>query len=446
MKIFLPLFFFQFIASCLSASVLGQNIDAKNAKILKEQRFDAGDGRFGAAFAQEDGTVFREETTADGERIGQYSYIDQDGKTITVRYSAGKDGFRILEGSHIPEGATGLQSAPFDPEIAAAEQLPEQPAAAPVRQQPAQVRQRPAPVRQQPAPVRQQPAPVRQQQAPVRQQPAPVRQQQQFQPQTVPQSQQTGDFNPFINPADSSHLNFQLNTNAAQFQSQGQAAPRQQVVQQQPRQQFVQQQRQQVVQQQPRQQFAQQQPRQQFVQQQPRQQFVEQARQQFAPQPRQQQQVVPNPNSVPACANCEGVNPFINPADSSHSQLFTSRQQQPLQPAFSTQQQQPASTFRQPASTFIPQQQQQQPAQQTPPNPSFSFQQRTQTQQQPIQPAFSTPTFRQPQQQQPSFRQPQQPPPSFRQPQEQSPNTLNNFQGNLNLNRFDTGFNFDFSS
>merc|ERR1712029_363019 len=301
------------IASCLSASVLGQNIDAKNAKILKEQRFDAGDGRFGAAFAQEDGTVFREETTADGERIGQYSYIDQDGKTITVRYSAGKDGFRILEGSHIPEGATGLQSAPFDPEIAAAERLPEQPAAN-------QVRQRPAPVRQQPAPVRQQPA--------------PVRQQQQFQPQTVPQSQQTGDFNPFINPADSSHLNFQLNTNAAQFQSQGQAAPRQQVVQQQPRQQFVQQQRQQVVQQQPRQQFAQQQPRQQFVQQQPRQQFVEQARQQFAPQPRQQQQVVPNPNSVPACANCEGVNPFINPADSSHSQLFTSRQQQPLQPHF----------------------------------------------------------------------------------------------------------------
>merc|ERR1711963_511558 len=170
-------------ASCLVAAACGQFVDPKNAKILKEQRFNAGDGRHGAAFAQEDGTVFREETTSDGERIGQYSYIDQDGKTITVRYSAGKDGFRILEGSHIPEGATGLQSAPFDPEIAAAEQLPEQPAAAPVRQQPAQVRQ---------------------QQAPVTQQQAPVRQQQQFQPQTVPQSQQTGDFNPFINPADSS--------------------------------------------------------------------------------------------------------------------------------------------------------------------------------------------------------------------------------------------------
>merc|ERR1719281_1896658 len=77
-----------FVASCLSASVLGQNFDAKNAKILKEQRFDAGDGRFGTAFAQEDGTVFREETSADGERVGQYSYIDQDGQTITVRYTA----------------------------------------------------------------------------------------------------------------------------------------------------------------------------------------------------------------------------------------------------------------------------------------------------------------------------------------------------------------------
>ena len=75
--------------------------------------------RFGAAYAQEDGTVYREETTADGERVGQYSYIDQAGKTITVRYTAGKDGFRILEGDHVPRGATGLESAAFDPEVAA---------------------------------------------------------------------------------------------------------------------------------------------------------------------------------------------------------------------------------------------------------------------------------------------------------------------------------------
>ena len=61
----------------------------------------------------------QEKITADGERIGQYSYIDNDGKTITVKYTAGKDGFRILEGDHVPRGATGLESAAFDPEVAA---------------------------------------------------------------------------------------------------------------------------------------------------------------------------------------------------------------------------------------------------------------------------------------------------------------------------------------
>merc|ERR1712243_45864 len=88
------------ISSCLAAAALSQYVDPEKAKILKEQRFNAGDGRFGAAYAQEDGTVYREETSADGERVGQYSYIDQAGKTITVRYSAGKDGFKILEGDH----------------------------------------------------------------------------------------------------------------------------------------------------------------------------------------------------------------------------------------------------------------------------------------------------------------------------------------------------------
>merc|ERR1712223_701775 len=138
-----PVMFRVVLVSCLAAAACGQSLEAKDAKILKEQRFAAGDGRFGAAFAQEDGTVFREETTADGERIGQYSYIDENGETITVRYTAGKDGFRILEGNHIPEGANGLQSAPFDPEIAKGEPQqspPAQPQAAPVREQPRRVR------------------------------------------------------------------------------------------------------------------------------------------------------------------------------------------------------------------------------------------------------------------------------------------------------------------
>merc|ERR1712128_98077 len=186
--------------------------------------------------------------------------------------------------------------------------------------------------------------------------------------------------------ADPTHLNFQVNTNAAQFQAPQapQARARQQQFQQAP-------------------------VRQQQFQQAPVQ------RQQFAPaRPAQQAAPVPSASSVPNCADCAGINPFINPADSSHAQLFAQSQipQQPAAPAF----RQPATpSFRQPASTFVPQQQ--------------SFQQ------QPIQPAF----LQQQQPAQPTFRQPQQPAPAQAAP--------SNFpQGQLNLNRFESGFNFDFSS
>merc|ERR1712223_1751692 len=142
-----------------------------------------------------------------------------------------------------------------------------------------------------------------------------------------------------------------------------------------------------------------------------------QRQQQFQSAPVQRQQSsLPSAASVPACANCQGVNPFINPADSSHAQLF-SAQQPAAQPAFQPQQ----SQLQQP-------------------NPAFQFQQRSQQpQQQPLQPAFATQTFQQPQQ---TFRQPQK---TFRQPQHTQPSSLNDFQGQLSLNRFDTGFNFDFS-
>ena len=68
--------------------------DPSLARILQEQRFNMGDGKFGAAFAQEDGVAFKEESAGNNERIGQYSYIDENGKTITVKYSAGVNGFR----------------------------------------------------------------------------------------------------------------------------------------------------------------------------------------------------------------------------------------------------------------------------------------------------------------------------------------------------------------
>ena len=53
-----------------------------------------GDGKFGAAYAQEDGVAFKEESSGNNERIGQYSYIDENGNTIVVKYSAGVNGFR----------------------------------------------------------------------------------------------------------------------------------------------------------------------------------------------------------------------------------------------------------------------------------------------------------------------------------------------------------------
>lgn len=296
------------IASCLVAAAYGQFIEPKNAKILKEQRFNTGDGRFGSAFAQEDGVVFREETTVDGERIGQYSYVDLDGKTVTVKYTAGKDGFRIIEGDHVPIGANGLNSAPFDPEQAVAQ-------AAPARQA----------------------APVRQVAAPVRvQQPTPIA--------ALPQSLDYDyvdepvdpNFNPFINPHDPTHRNFQFNQNGANFAPTGGRSNQ-----------------------------------------------------------------LHTASAVPNCANCAGVNPFINPFDASHQQpqQFLPQQPQVQQQQFLPQQPQ----------QFLPQRQQQQ----------FLPQQQ--------------------QQQQPVFNQ------NFLQPVTEAPR---NFfpPGQLQLNRFETGFNFDFSS
>merc|ERR1712141_75713 len=88
-----------------------QLTDPSLARILQEQRFNAGSGKFGSAFAQEDGVVYREESVGNNERTGQYSYIGDDGKTYTVKYSAGVNGFRILGGDHIPSGGQNSADA-----------------------------------------------------------------------------------------------------------------------------------------------------------------------------------------------------------------------------------------------------------------------------------------------------------------------------------------------
>ena len=174
----------QVVLSCALA-VASAQVEPKLAKILKEQRFNAGDGRAGSAFQTEDGVIFKEETDIDGNRIGQYSYVGDDGNTYVVRYSAGKEGFRILDGDHVP--SSGLGAAAFVEELD--DQGLEVQPAAPQEALP------PPPPRRQPVQQQQPRLRVVQEQAP---QPQFQPQQQQFQPQQQ-QVRADPNFNPFIN-------------------------------------------------------------------------------------------------------------------------------------------------------------------------------------------------------------------------------------------------------
>ncbi|XP_040569160.1 uncharacterized protein [Lepeophtheirus salmonis] len=99
--------------SLLLGALQGQQFrkDSSLAKILQEQRFNLGNGKFGHAAQLEDGTVFREESSGKNSRIGEYSYVGDDGKVYKVKYEAGINGFRILDGSHIPSGGQNAAAA-----------------------------------------------------------------------------------------------------------------------------------------------------------------------------------------------------------------------------------------------------------------------------------------------------------------------------------------------
>ncbi|KYN06069.1 Endocuticle structural glycoprotein SgAbd-1, partial [Cyphomyrmex costatus] len=73
----------------------------RQTAILSDARYLAGDGTFGAAYSQEDGVEFKEESDIEGNRRGSYSYIDPTGQRRTVTYTAGKNGFQAT-GDHIP--------------------------------------------------------------------------------------------------------------------------------------------------------------------------------------------------------------------------------------------------------------------------------------------------------------------------------------------------------
>lgn len=76
------------------------------------------DGGFQYAFAADNGLRQGESIRPDGSRTGAYSYTDPDGKEISVKYTAGKDGFRIVQGDHVPKAPVSL-AAPALPAAAA---------------------------------------------------------------------------------------------------------------------------------------------------------------------------------------------------------------------------------------------------------------------------------------------------------------------------------------
>lgn len=71
--------------------------------ILMHKQALGQDGSFNYAFSADNGLQQGEVINPDGSRTGSYSYVDPNGKTITLRYTAGKDGFRVLEGDHLPK-------------------------------------------------------------------------------------------------------------------------------------------------------------------------------------------------------------------------------------------------------------------------------------------------------------------------------------------------------
>ncbi|KAG7213068.1 hypothetical protein KM043_002398 [Ampulex compressa] len=81
------------------------------AAILSDARYLAGDGTFGAAYSQEDGVEFKEESDVNGDRRGSYSYVDPTGQRRTVTYTAGKNGFQAT-GDHIPSAPPPVAPQP----------------------------------------------------------------------------------------------------------------------------------------------------------------------------------------------------------------------------------------------------------------------------------------------------------------------------------------------
>ncbi|KAK7595414.1 hypothetical protein V9T40_013239 [Parthenolecanium corni] len=79
--------------------------------ILMHKQALSENGAFNYAFAGDNGIKQGETIHPDGTRAGAYSYVDPEGETVSVKYTAGKDGFKIVQGDHVPRAASGLYGA-----------------------------------------------------------------------------------------------------------------------------------------------------------------------------------------------------------------------------------------------------------------------------------------------------------------------------------------------
>ncbi|KAJ8961873.1 hypothetical protein NQ318_021491 [Aromia moschata] len=93
------------------------------------------DGNFKYLFTSENGLAQGESIAPDGSRNGGYSYVDPTGRKISVKYTAGKEGFRILEADHLPKAPQPVAPVPAAPQQVQAH----------IQQQPLQQAYRPQP-------------------------------------------------------------------------------------------------------------------------------------------------------------------------------------------------------------------------------------------------------------------------------------------------------------
>ncbi|KAI8039980.1 uncharacterized protein LOC128253892 [Drosophila gunungcola] len=123
-------------SGCLAASI-GQ-VDSTTEKIVKEiipvLKFEtekSPDGSFHFSYEGADQSMRQEQGTLENagtedealEVSGMYSYIDADGNTVEVHYTAGKNGF-VPVGTIIPKEITELARAAADlPKVSAEDEL-----------------------------------------------------------------------------------------------------------------------------------------------------------------------------------------------------------------------------------------------------------------------------------------------------------------------------------